>query len=72
MEVHTEDESKSQNGNSGVIGEPVLSSPTVYLHFWIFLISIPNLIVIGVMVLIFALAILIPFPTKPASRGAGK
>jgi len=35
-----------------------------YLHWGVIQISVANLIVIIVMVVVFALAILLPFPTK--------
>ena len=38
-----------------------MDSPAGYLQFWILLISYPNLIVIGGMVLLFAIALLAPF-----------
>ncbi|HKX18941.1 MAG TPA: hypothetical protein VJT33_13095 [bacterium] len=40
----------------------MLSSPATYLHFSIFLISVPNLVVIAAMVVAFILAIALPFP----------
>lgn len=33
-----------------------------YVHFGIFLITVPNLIVIGLMLLVFALAVALPLP----------
>lgn len=33
-----------------------------YVHFGIFLITVPNLIVIGLMLLVFALAVALPIP----------
>ena len=38
-----------------------MDSPAGYLQFWILLISYPNLLVIGGMVLLFAIALLAPF-----------
>jgi len=35
-----------------------------YIHFGIFLITIPNLIVIGLMLLVFALAVIINIPQE--------
>jgi flagellar biosynthesis protein FliR len=47
----------------------MLNHPALYLHFWIILISLPNLIVIGLMVLVFILALILPFPRKHVSQG---
>jgi len=33
-----------------------------YVQFWIVLITVPNLIVIGLMILVFALALVVPLP----------
>ncbi len=51
-----------------------------YVHFGIFLITVPNLIVIGLMLLVFALAVALPIPQghpepidqvlQPAFRGS--
>ncbi len=41
-----------------------LSSPAVYLHLGVILISIPNLVVIALMVLVFVLAIVLPMPGR--------
>ena len=40
-----------------------MDAPAQYLHWGFILISIPNLIVIGVMVVLFLLALLAPFPS---------
>jgi quinol-cytochrome oxidoreductase complex cytochrome b subunit len=48
-----------------VAGSPVnLNGPGHYLSWSIFDISVANLVVIGIMVVIFGLALLIPFPDK--------
>jgi hypothetical protein len=51
-----------------------LNSPGHYLNWSIFQVSVANLVVIGVMVVIFGLALLIPFPDRhrgePAADGA--
>jgi hypothetical protein len=47
----------------------MLNHPALYIHFWIILIALPNLIVIGLMVLIFVLALVVPFPHERARRG---
>ncbi len=46
-----------------------LSSPAVYLHLGIILISVPNLVVIALMVLVFVLAILLPMPGRQTEQG---
>jgi hypothetical protein len=38
-----------------------MDSPAGYLHFGIILISYPNLIVIGGMIVLFAIALIAPF-----------
>jgi hypothetical protein len=50
-----------------VAGPPInLNGPGHYLSWSIFNISVANLVVIGVMVVIFGVALLVPFPTKHA------
>ncbi len=39
-----------------------LDNPASYLHWGFILISIPNLVVIGGMVALFAIALFLPFP----------
>jgi hypothetical protein len=39
-----------------------MDSTTTYLHWGFILISIPNLIVIGGMIVLFAIALVAPFP----------
>ncbi len=39
-----------------------LNHPAFYIHWGVILISLPNAIVIGLMVLVFILALLLPFP----------
>ncbi len=46
-----------------------LSSPAAYLHLGIILISVPNLVVIALMVLVFVLAILLPMPGRRTDQG---
>ncbi|HVC79419.1 MAG TPA: hypothetical protein VNL35_02830 [Chloroflexota bacterium] len=41
-----------------------------YLHWWLIQISVPNLVVIGLMLLIFALAVVLPFPHRRPRGGA--
>jgi hypothetical protein len=40
-----------------------MDAPAQYLHWGFILISIPNLIVIGIMVVLFLLALFAAFPT---------
>lgn len=40
-----------------------MDAPAQYLHWGFILISIPNLIVIGVMVVLFLVALFAPFPS---------
>ncbi|HXN00391.1 MAG TPA: hypothetical protein VN973_00705 [Candidatus Dormibacteraeota bacterium] len=44
-----------------------MDQPAGYLHWGFILISWPNLIVIGLMVVIFALALILPFPGHNSS-----
>jgi hypothetical protein len=39
-----------------------MDAPAPYFHWAFIQISLPNLVVIGVMLLIFALALVLPFP----------
>lgn len=39
-----------------------MDSPTTYFHWGFILISVPNLIVIGGMIALFAIALIAPFP----------
>ena len=39
-----------------------LNSPAPYLHWGFILISLPNLVLIGVMVVLFVAALVAPFP----------
>jgi len=51
-------------------GSYVVDAPAPYFHWGFILISLPNLILILVMLLIFAAALVVPFPHhgKPAPR----
>jgi hypothetical protein len=42
-----------------------------YFQFWIVLITIPNLIVIALMVLVFALLVVLPIPRRLEAPAAG-
>jgi hypothetical protein len=39
-----------------------MDSPATYLHWGFILISVPNLLVIGLMLVLFAVALVAPFP----------
>ena len=41
-----------------------LNGPARYVHWHFFQMSVANLIVIGLMIVVFALAILLPFPRR--------
>jgi quinol-cytochrome oxidoreductase complex cytochrome b subunit len=43
-----------------------MDTPATYVHFWFILISVPNLLIIGAMILLFVLALVIPFPRHKA------
>ena len=58
-------------GVLGTLGSIVnLGGAGTYFHWHFINISIANLIVIGVMVLAFGLAILLPFPRHRSKRGS--
>ena len=44
-----------------------MDQPAGYLHVGFILISYPNLILIGIMLVIFALAVILPFPGHASS-----
>ena len=44
-----------------------MDQPAGYLHWSFILISWPNLILIGLMVVVFALALILPFPGHGSS-----
>ena len=53
---------------SAVLGAPInLNHPGHYVHWGVIQISVANLVVIGLMVLVFIAALLLPFP-----KGRGK
>lgn len=39
-----------------------MDAPAAYLHWGFILLSVPNLLLIGVMLLLFAIALVAPFP----------
>ena len=41
-----------------------------YIQWWFVQISVPNLIVIGLMLVVFALALVLPYPRRRTKRGA--
>jgi hypothetical protein len=47
-----------------------LNHPAHFVHWHFFQMSVPNLVAIGVMVAVFALAILVPFPGHRRRRSA--
>jgi hypothetical protein len=49
-----------------------MDAPAQYLHWGFILISIPNLIVIGVMIVLFLLALFAPFPGHRDSAGSAQ
>lgn len=49
----------------GLLAAPIdLNGPGHYLHWGVIQISVANLVVIGVMLLLFIAALLLPFPRK--------
>jgi hypothetical protein len=49
---------------AAVLGAPVnLNHPGHYLHWGVIQISLANLVVIGIMIVLFVVALLLPFPT---------
>ena len=52
-----------------VLAAPVnLNHPGHYLHWGVIQLSVANLVVIAIMVALFALALVIPFPTHGTDR----
>jgi len=47
-----------------------LDSPAGYINWAFISISVPNLIVIGGMVLVFALALILPFPHSTSTKSS--
>lgn len=48
--------------NTSVLSAVDLNHAGTYFHWWVVQISAANLVVIGIMLLLFALALLLPFP----------
>jgi hypothetical protein len=49
-----------------------MDTPTTYVHWGFILISVPNLLVIGGMVVLFAIALFAPFPHAEGGDDGGK
>jgi hypothetical protein len=47
---------------STALKERKMDTPTTYFHWGFILISVPNLLVIAGMVVLFAIALVLPFP----------
>lgn len=45
-----------------------MDAPAPYVHWGFILISLPNLVLIGVMLLLFIVALVTPFPGHRSSR----
>jgi hypothetical protein len=54
---------------AGVMGSVNLNGPGRYLHWSIFTVSVANLVLIAVMVVIFGLALILPFPHRRRKPG---
>jgi hypothetical protein len=46
-----------------------MEAPATYVHFWFILISVPNLLIIGGMIVLFVLALVVPFPRHRSVAG---
>lgn len=57
-------------GRAVTAGIVNLNHPPHYVHWHFFQMSVPNVAVIGVMLLVFALAIVLPFPGATRRRAA--
>jgi len=49
-----------------------VDTPTTYFHWGFILISVPNLVVIGGMIVLFAIALVAPFPHAEEGEDGGK
>lgn len=47
-----------------------MSQPGTYLHWSIFTVAVANLIIIAIMLVLFGLALLLPFPKEPYLKEA--
>jgi hypothetical protein len=48
-----------------------VDNPAAYLHLGFIVISLPNLALIAAMVVVFVIAVLVPFPREGGRRGGG-
>jgi hypothetical protein len=48
-----------------------VDNPAGYLHLGFIVISVPNLALIAAMVVVFVIALLVPFPREGGRRGGG-
>jgi len=48
-----------------------MDAPAPYVHWGFILISLPNLVLIGVMLLLFFVALLAPFPSHDRAKERG-
>jgi hypothetical protein len=48
-----------------------VDTPATYVHWGFILISVPNLIVIGGMIVLFAIALVVPFPHSEGGDDGG-
>ena len=48
-----------------------MDNPAGYLHLGFIVISLPNLALIAAMVVVFVIALLVPFPREGGRRGGG-
>ena len=59
--------------SASVLAAPVnLDHPGHYVHWGVIQISVANLIVIGLMLLLFLAALLVPFPGSGTTRSDGQ
>ncbi len=49
-----------------------MDTPATYFHWGFILISVPNLLVIAAMIVLFALALIVPFPHEETDDAAHK
>ena len=49
-----------------------MDNPARYLHLGFIVISLPNLALIAAMVLLFVIAVVVPFPREGGRRGGGE
>ena len=48
-----------------------MDTPATYFHWGFILISVPNLVVIGGMIVLFAIALIAPFPHEKGDDDGG-